>query len=194
MVNPYQALTTYEHGHWKKLFDELGLLDVFGELLGTFTAPESTRKIIRYIAWTYSHNSERLVAGMDWENNKRNNFNYAGLPGDLWESIGLLKDHTVLRAIQKWLEYQDDPVFKQLQCMKDLKLEMQLSAVGRISKASNEIDYDQKYKNANYALDLEKMIKQLENQLIQNNPALKDAVRETKFSRKTTMGVETYAK
>lgn len=193
MVQPYQALTGYELNNWKNLFDELGLLDVFGELLGTFSAPESTRKIIRYIVWTYSANSERLVVGMEWETNKRNNFNHAGLPWDLWEPIGLLKDLTILRSIHGWLEYQDEPVFKQLQCLKDLKLEMQLSSVGRISKASSEMDYDQKYKNANYALELEKAIKQLENQLIQNNPVLKEAVKETKFSRRTTVGAETFA-
>lgn len=194
MVHPYTVLLSYEGDDWKEFLDGIGLLDVFGELLGNFNTPESARKIVRYIVWTYSVNSERIVAGQDWESNKHNNYVHAGLPQDLWEGIGMLKDVYVARTIHRWLEYQDDPVFKQLQSLRDLKLEMQISSVGRISKSSGEIDYDQKYKNAQYAVELDKMIKQLENQSIQNNPILKDAIRETRFSRRTTTGPEAFSK
>ncbi len=179
MVNPYQALTTYEGADWKVFLEEIGLLDVFGNLLGNFNAPDSARKIIRYIVWTYSVKSERHVAGMDWENNKRGNFDFVGLPGDLWEEIGLLKDPEVLRSIHRWLDWQEEPLFKHLQCLRDL---------------NNEIDYDQKFKNANYSVELDKMIAQLENQSIQNNPALKDAMKETQFKKRSvTMGPESFS-
>lgn len=193
MVLVYQTLTTYQGSEWKKLFEQLGLLDTFGEILGDYSHPDSTRKVIRYIVWTYSANSERLISGQDWENNKKNNFDHAGIAIEMWEKIGMLKDRVILNAVHYWLEYQDDPVFKMLLCLKDLKLEMQISSVGRITKASSEIDYDQKYKNANYAIELDGKIKQLENQLIQNDPKLKEAIKETKFNRRTTVGVENFA-
>lgn len=194
MVNPYQALTTYEGADWKIFLEEIGLLDVFGNLLGNFNAPDSARKIIRYIVWTYSVKSERHVAGMDWENNKRGIFDFVGLPGDLWEEIGLLKDPEVLRSIHRWLDWQEEPLFKHLQCLRDLKMEMQLSSVGTIRKSNNEIDYDQKFKNANYSVELDKTIAQLENQSIQNNPALKDAMKETQFKKRSvTMGPESFS-
>jgi hypothetical protein len=194
MVHLYTALLEYDGGDWKEFLDNIGLLDVFGELLGYFNTPSSAQKIIRYIVWTYSANSERIVVGQEWESTKRSNYGHAGLPGDLWEAIGMLKDLNVARTIHRWLEYQDEPVFKQLQSLRDLKLEMQISSVGKISKSSGEIDYDQKYKNAQYAVELDKMIRQLENQSIHNNPILKDAIRESKFTRKTTTGPEAFSK
>lgn len=194
MVNPYIALTSYEGSEWGKFLDQMGLLKVFEGVLMNFCHPDSTRKIIRYIVWTYSVNSDRQVAGMDWENNKRNNFNQAGLPGDFWEKIGLLKDLDVRRTVHRWLDFQDEPLFKQLQTLRDLKMEMQLSSVGIISKSNGEIDYDQKFKNANYSVDLDKMIQQLENQSIQNNPNLKDAMRELQYKKRNpTTGPEAYA-
>lgn len=194
MKNPYVILTTYEGADWKVLLAEMGLLEVFGELLVYYCSPDSTRKIIRYIVWTYSVNSERHIAGMDWENNKRHNFDHAGLPVDMWESIGLLKDLDVLRTVHRWLEFQEDPLFKQLQTLRDLKMEMQMSSGGLIKKSNGEIDYDQKYKNAQYALELDKMIQQLENQSIQNSSSLKDALRESNFKRRSsTTGPENFS-
>lgn len=193
MTNPYQALTSYEGDRWKEFLDNIHLLDVFGELLPHYTHPESTRKIIRYIVWTYSADSDKLVLGMDWEENKKKIYQQAGLPGSSWNDIGLLQDNLVLRAIHNWLTFQGDPVFKQLETLKDLKLEMQISATGKVVKSSGEVDYDQKFRNAEYAEKLAKMIQDLENQYIQNNPKLQQAIKETKFSRKnTTTGVERF--
>ena len=193
MINPYNALTTNEC-NWVPFLEKLGLFDVFGELTASYYDTEATTQIIKFIVWTYSANSTQLTEGMEWEANKRNNYRLAGLPQGLWEPVGLLKDPTILRATHRWLDWQEEPVFKQLQCLRDLKLEMQLSCVGKVVKSSGEIDFDQKFKNAQYALDLDAMIQQLENQSILNDPKLKDAIQETNYSKKTMFkGPEAYA-
>jgi len=101
-----------------------------------------------------------------------------------------------LQSIIKWLDFQDNDVFTQLMVFKQLKLEMQLSANSPLKNSSGQIDYDQKFKNANYAMDLRKKINDLEKELIQNSPTLSQFVKEVKtvVKKKTTTGVEEFVK
>ncbi len=85
----------------------------------------------------------------------------------------------VLSTSHKWLKYQNSNVFTQLCVLKDLRLEMQISANSPILKGEN-IDYDQKFKNAGYVKDLSKMIIDCESELIQQSEKLKEAYREVK--------------
>jgi hypothetical protein len=187
MTHPYHALIQYEGEDWPAFLENIGLLPIFKRLFIRYSKPESTRKIIRYIVYTYSANSEKLIVGMDWSNNKKQIYDYVQLPAELWPGVGLLNDPLILQTVHQWLDFQGDRVFKQLQSLKDLQLEMQLTSNGVIKKASDEVDYDQKYRNANYARELSAIIDNLELQYIQNNPLLKDAVRETKFDKKSIL-------
>ena len=195
MIDPYQTILSYEENDWETLLENLGLFDVFESLFSHFSKPESMRSILRYILWTYSAKSPRLVQGADWEEAKRKNFRDAGLPADLYHPITMLKDTTVATAVHAWLDFQGLPVFKQLMALRDLKAEMQLSSVSSIKKASGvEIDYDQKFKNAQYALDLDKMIKDLEAQHISKDPRLRDAIEQAGYKPlKMYIGPETYS-
>lgn len=195
MTNPYQALTTYEGSDWEDYLESLSMLEVFGELFGIWTTPDAQRKIIRYIAWTYSKDSKKLMEGLDWQTNKRNLYDLAGLPANLWPDIGMLKRPELLKTVHRWLDFQGDAVFKQLQVLRDLKAEMQESCAGMISKNGEGIDYDQKMKNARYAHDLDLMIQALETKSIINHPALKEAVRESGFTpHRILSGPEHFAK
>lgn len=196
MINAYLTLTAYEGTEWKDYLESIGLLDVFGELFGQFVSPDSQRKIMRYILWAYSRESDKLIQGADWETNKKSIYKMSGLPGDLWESIGLLSNYIVLRTIHRWLEFQGESVFKQLQTLKDLKMEMQLSCVGAIMKNTGETDYEQKRRNAITARELDDMIEALEPRCIENTPHLKDAIREARFLQRGRVhaGVEHFTK
>jgi len=106
-----------------------------------------------------------------------------------------LKNKAVVDAIQAWMDFCDSDLFTTLQILKDLRVEMQISCLTDIKKASLEIDYDQKFKNAQYSVDLKKMIKDLESELIQTSVKLKDSVKEFREAKqKKSFGLETFLK
>lgn len=195
MIVPYNVLISYAESNWKEYLEEHSLLSVFNDLVAEYGSDNPLlTKLIRYIVWAYSLDSEKIVLGADWLQNKAEIFNSSGLPETLWDSVALLKNETIIKAIHGWLRYQEQDVFTQLVVLKDLLIEMQLSANSLI-KRGTDIDYDQKFKNARYALELRDMIQKLETQLLQNHPKLKAGIKEVHFvSAKSTVGVETFAK
>lgn len=195
MTLPYNSLITFEQDNWNEYLKKICLYDIFKELLSWLPDPVEFKHGIRYILWAYSLDSDAIVIGMDWHKNKLQIFEKSNLKDIYWEAFGLLKSEVVLNVINSWLEFQDSETFTMLQVLKDLKVEMQLSANSNIKKASLEVDYDQKYKNSQYAMELTKKIKDLEAELIQNIPKMKGIVQEFRTSKqnKSTLGVEKFA-
>lgn len=198
MINAFAAIQNYTGDNWEEYLNSIGLYDVFKEILISYPDQDDVKCIIRYIVWAYSVESDRIIIGRDWLQNKKEIFEAANVKPTqkLYNDLVLLKNDIILSVIIKWLNFQDSDVFKQLSVLKDLRLEMQTSSIGSILKATGEQDFDQKFKNAKYAIELKTMIRDLEAELIQNNVILKDAVKEVKFAskRKDTLGVENFAK
>lgn len=193
MTLAYQQITTYEEDNWQEFLNKICLVDIFKDLFEV-VAKEDFKYAVRYIVWCYSIDSDKIILGTEWYNNKLKIFSLSELPQIYSESFLQLKDDRALKVINRWLEFQDRDTFTQLCVLKDLKVEMQLSANSPIKKSSGELDYDQKFKNANYATDLTKKIKDLEMELIQNSPKLKDAVMEVKTAqRKNNLSPEKFA-
>jgi hypothetical protein len=193
MILPYQSLITYEEDNWNEFLNKICLVDVFKDLFEV-VEEQDFKYAVKYIVWCYSVDSDSILLGTDWLLNKKKIFSKSGLPESYEDSFLYLKDSIVLGVINKWLNFQDNSTFFQVSVLKDLKVEMQLSSNSSIRKSSGEIDYDQKYKNANYASELTKKIKDLEMELIQNNSKLKDAVMEIKSSRvKNNLSPEMFA-
>jgi len=195
MILAYNQIIEYEEDNWEDFFSKICLIDIFKELILKYGKDkQELRSFIRYIIWSYSKNSDKVILGDDWRENKKRIFDAAGFKPvkELLDATVNLQDDVVLKTIQKWLTYQDNNVFSQLCVLKDLQQEMQLSANSPIKKSSGEIDYDQKYKNACYVGDLRKMIMDLEDELIQMTPKLKDAIKDVRQSinKKNTKSVE----
>lgn len=201
MIDVYSELSQYAGNNWSIFLKKVGVEDIFADLMElsrtTYQemAYETVGGGVKYILWTYSVRSDRLDLGMEWERIKQNNFSQSGLPATKWADFGLLKSEAVVKTVYRWLDFQDEPVMKQLVCLKDLRLEMQLSAVSPIMRGQTDIDYDQKFKNAKYAIELEKMIAECNAQLVKNNPRLSFANKEMDRSKRPqTLGPESYAK
>lgn len=185
MINPYSSIINYEEDDWQEYLNKICLVDIFKELIIKHGADKSLLKsYIKYIVWSYSKESDMVILGNDWQQNKRRIFDAAGFKPieELLNSTVYLHDDVVLRTIQKWMSFQDDATYTQLNVLKDLMVEMQISANSKILKSSGEIDYDQKYKNACYVKDLRNLIKDLESELIQSSPKLKEGYKEVKQS------------
>jgi hypothetical protein len=199
MVNPLQALSTYTGDDWYEYLDSISLCEIFKDLIVKYQAdPALLKGIIRYIAWAYSKDSDKITLGTDWLENKKRIFEAAQLPPmeDVLRNVVFLADEIVLITIKRWIEFQDDDTWKELMMLKDLRSEMQLSANSPLKSGNGEaVNYDQKFKNAKYSIDLALMIKDCESKLLQNDPRFKDAVREVK-QRKSNISVspESFAK
>lgn len=198
MISAYQSLISHSGESWSDHIERIGLSDVFEKLLKAFPDEGDFTCIVSYILYAYSVESEMLVLGSDWTKTKRKIFEKASIKPnrDFYSDLIHLKNHAVLVTIKLWLDYQDDSVFTMLQTLKDLKAEMQFSCLTEIRKSSGEIDYTQKFLNAQYVVDLKKMIMDLESQLIQNSTLLKDSVKEyrTAKSGAKSFGLETFMK
>lgn len=195
MVNAYNEIISYKGNEWEDYLNKICLIDIFKELIDLYPDKATLKQVIHYILWCYSLESQSVVMGMDWLKNKNKIFDKSMVPLEHYEDLVLLKNEIVLRTIQRWINFQDSPIFSQLCMLKDLQSEMQLSANSKIVKSSGEVDYDQKFKNAEYVKDLRGMIRDCETELIANNLKLKEAYKDFSHSfnntAKKTMGLET---
>ncbi len=213
MINAFSELTTYEGNAWEEFLEQCSLIHIFKPILERYKDNGVRRPLIQYIVRCYSLDSQDIVIGMEWGRNKKVIFEKLMLPPLMYHELVLFdnlfsergefqteerieKDRdidAIKRSINMWLNNQDSEVYVQWAVLRDLRQEMQNSATGPIKKSSGEIDYDQKFKNAKYAMDLREMIKNLEDELIQNSSELKEAVKEIKNKKvKTTFGLESF--
>jgi hypothetical protein len=200
MINPLQALSTYSGDDWYEYLDSISLSEIFRDLILKYQAdPALLKGIIRYIVWTYGKESDKITLGTDWLENKKRIFEAAQLPPmeDVLRNVVYLADEVVLVTIKRWIEFQDDDTWKELMMLKDLRSEMQVSANSQLKAGNGDaVNYDQKFKNAKYSIDLALMIKDCESKLLQNDPKFKDAVREVKQRSKSNISIspESFAK
>jgi hypothetical protein len=199
MINPYQALTTYEEDNWSEYLERICLYDIFKDLIEAYgQEPGVLKCVIRFIVWAYSKDSDKVVLGGDWLENKKRIYEAAAIPptSEMQDNILYLKDRVVLSTVKGWLNFQDDDTYKEIKMLKDLRVEMQISANSPILKATGEIDYEVKFKCAKYSIELYQMINDAEQKLLQNDPRMKEAFKEVKAAQKVrdTLSPELFSK
>lgn len=197
MISPFQHIISNEESDWQDFLEKCLLIDIFSPVLKSFSDPGDIKVVVRYIAYAYSVHSDKIILGMDWQKNKQSIFEFimAKPKANFYESLVLLKNPSVVESIHRWLDFQDNDTFRQLQVLKDLRMEMQISCLTDIKNAQLEINYDQKYRNAGYSLDLKQKIKDLESELVQNDIKMKDAVKEVKMAKNGfNIGPENFSK
>jgi hypothetical protein len=187
MISAYASIVSYQHDDWEEYFDRIAMIEIFKPVIDFYKEDKVKLKcVIQYILHCYSVESDKVKIGLDWQKNKLEIFEDTCMPlKELMDDTVYLKNYSVITVINSWLQFQDSEVFAELCMLKDLKLEMQLSATSIIRKSSGEIDYDQKYKNSTYVTELRKKVRDLESEFIQNNVKLKDAVKEFKTATKS---------
>lgn len=195
MINSYQSIINYEEDEWEDYLTSICLIDIFKPLIDLVKDKSSLKMAIRFIVWTYSKDSEHIVLGDDWSKNKNRIFDKTYLSNDYYEDFVLLKNRIVVETIQRWIDFQDNNTFSNLMSLKDLMIEMRLSSNSALKKTDGTtIDYDQKYKNAGYVQELQKMIADLESELVQNDIKLKDGIKDLKKAKNNlSIGIERYA-
>jgi hypothetical protein len=201
MINAANELASYEGDNWEDHISPC-LYDIFKDLIEAYKdhpIPDLARCIIRYIVWAYTADSKRVAIGADWLTTKKKIYEEANLPplSNIQDDVLFHRNEPVLLAIKRWIEFQDNDAYREIAMLKDLRLEMQISANSIIRNAQLEINYDQKFKNAKYSIELYNMINDAESKLIQKNEKLKEAygdVKRAAQSKGYTMGPETWSK
>ncbi len=219
MTIPGIDISNYEGDEWKSYFDSFGMYDIFEELVFNYGAHKDVLKaIVRYMTEVYSAYSKKVLIGSDWMQNKKNIAKCVGLDINMPDPVieRILPDQTVLhpplyetillrqspyfsRTVEKWLQFQNEENYSIWCMISDLILENRIAANSCIRKNTGEIDYPQKEKCAMSVLDLTKRKKDIEQELLQNHPTLKEAYLEvskdtTRESSNSGKGMEFYLK
>lgn len=195
MISIYNDIISYEGDEWEDYLNRICIIDIFKDFIPRFKDKALLTQAIRYVVWTYSKQSDCVILGDDWLLNKKRIFDRTLLPDEYYEDLVLLQNPMVVKTIQRWIDFQDNELMTTIYSLKELMIEMRISSNSNIKNAALETNYDQKYKNANYAIELKLKIADLESELIQNDNKLKEAVREVRTAQKNknTIGAETFA-
>lgn len=192
MVNPVKAVGEYKGADFLSYLEKLQIYDIFECLFQAYPNDiPLVQGIVKYIVYAYSLDSEHVIIRADWGTTKKSIFEYVMLPHGLYGDIVLLESAAVAQAISNWLDSQDNAVYTELKKLKDLKRQY----LDSLSKPVLDVSYDQKFTNAKNSQQLTVMIKELENELIQNSDKLKAAAAEVRsFRKKNVVGPEKFAK
>lgn len=187
MINITKELINWKGENLRNFLIDLSVFNVFEKMFEEEWVDNPTfEALVKYITSIYSVDSDYVLLGADWLKLKQTHFNKNELPEEFYEQVVLLKSKNITLSIKEWLDYQNNDTHAQLCMLKDLRVEMQISAVSAIKKGTNaiEIDYDQKFRNAKYSQDLLVMIRETEQALLQNDPKMKDGHQEVKRALK----------
>lgn len=197
MVHPYNDIIANPDFD-QEYISRINLADIFTPIFEEYKEDIITaRKVILFILYGYSIDSQMLsIGGNNWGKVSNDICEKVGLPAELYNQGILLGNVVVRTAIQKWLEFQNDEHWKNYITCRDLRYEMLSSALSPIKTASDEINYEQKMKNAIHAKTLLGMMNEEMENFIQNHPKLKssaEALNRTNKSNRFTRGPGDYA-
>lgn len=203
MVNLYKELTSdaesiHAMGFKEKLRD-MEVLKIFEGLYTVYSNEFLVKKIVLFIVYCYSKESDKIALGDDRRQKKGDLFRKMNFPHDndeqeqfLYQAVVMLEETYVAEAAMGWLEKQNYPSFTHWITLKDAYAQMQNAIMLPIAM----VDYDQKFRCVEYMNSLRKMIKEAEEMLMQNDVSLKPLYNEVKEkipSRKNTIGPENFA-
>lgn len=198
MTHPYYDIVNYEKDDLEEYLRRILLYEVFKNVIEEYTDTGIAKKVIRFILYAYSMDSEMLSPnGNNWSKVSEEILEVVGLPNELYDDVVLLQNPSVLLTIQRWLQWQGNEAWINYITYRDLRREMLASSLSKIKTASDEINYEQKMKNAIHAGTLLQMMNEAMEMFVQNHPKLKASVEtlnRANSKNKVTRSVADYAK
>lgn len=188
----YSEMLQYEEvgGNMVERLEKMNVAYIFVRIIVAYKHDmEVFNKVLFYILHTYSFKSKFHVLGADWLKTKTDVARHVGIMYDdpgvddnlLLNEVLWLESKAVTGSVQSYLEYQGERNYKHLIMLKDLYEEMVVAALSNIKKASLEVDYDQKFRNHDYATKLLGEIQEWEQRVAEGNRELKAAMEEVQF-------------
>lgn len=179
MIIPTSDIINYEGNDWQEYLDKMCLYDIFKDLVEEYGSDvDVLTGLIRYIVWTYSIDSSKIVLRQEWLSNKKRIFKAARLPVSMEQDVVFLENKTILYCAKRWLNAQNEENYSVWCMLNDLIVEMRVAANMPIKKSTQEIDYKTKMDCATYVIELQVKKAEVEQKFIQNNEKLKEAYKE----------------
>jgi len=183
MKSAYQVLTTYT-GDFEEMLTKMMLFDIFKPIIEAFE-PVTAKKLIRYIAFLYSKDSNLILAKEDLKRKKIRCAKQADLPDELYANAVFLVPNNEMDAVPaiirtvaiKYLDYQDEPNNKDLKSLEDLYDEMVEKSAMQPQSAS---DYDLKFKCREYANKIRQWIDDLRHKMKEEDTQVRAMRQELK--------------
>lgn len=193
MINAFFEVTQYSGFDYAEYLEKLNILRIFDPIFKEYEDHDLCKKIVKYIVYTHSLESDKLSIGGDRRKEVSKVFKDLKIPDEYYEDLVLVNNIAVIKSAQRWMEYKDNKQIEYLFTLENAYVQQQAAALKDIRKATGEIDYDQKMRCVENMTELKKMIKDAESELQQNHEKLKEAYKEvSKAAKKNTASVEDF--
>ena len=193
MINSYFETVTYTGDDYAEYLEKLNIISIFEPIFKEYEDPELTKKIVKYVAYTHSIESDKLSVSGDRRKEVSKVFKELDIADNYYEDLVLLKNPAVIKSVQRWMNYKDNRQIEYLFTLQNAYVQQQAAALKDIKKSTGECDFDQKMRCIEHMTELKQMIKDAESELQQNHEKLKEAYKEVnKASMKKTASVEDF--
>lgn len=198
MVNGFHETVSFD-GDYEEIFDKFNFIRIFDPIFKSFPDKQEAGRIVKYIAYAFSLESNKITVSGDRRKETQDIFNELKIKKDLYTDVVLLQNNEILKSVQAWCKFQDSAQLEYLFTLKQAYVQQQSAAISPLKKSDGvNIDFDQKQKCIEHMRELKQWIKDAESELQQNNPKLKEAYKDIlqglKKTGSNTMGLETMLK
>lgn len=178
MINQYsQIINSRDEEDFQETLTKIHLMEIFKCLLDEFPDAKTFKKVVQFVVWGYSPESEMLfVQGLSWDKLSKKIFDKSCLDECYFEQVALLKSENVQSAIHRWLRFSNDENFTQWATYRDLRRQMLSYSLSEMKKTSGEIDINAKMDAAKYSKELLVMMDDALQTFVQNHPKLKSSI------------------
>lgn len=196
MINPFFEIVNHSGFDFKEYLEALNLLSIFEPVFLEYTDMEVAVKIVKYIAYSHSLESNKLTVGGDRRKELNTIFKDLKIKDEYYDDCVLLKNRAVIKSVQLWMQKQDNKQIEYLFTLQNAYVQQQTASLEPLKKTDGvSIDYNQKMDCIEHMTQLKKMIRDAESELQQNHEKLKEAYNEVKkSSKRNTISPVDYAK
>lgn len=198
MNNPYQIVTEHE-GNYENFFDLYLFFKIFRPIWEEFEDKSTATKIIKFIVYGFSLQSTMITVNGDRRKELHAIFDHLEIDKKRYREVVLLEDTVVMECCRKWMDFQDSSQLEYLLTLKQSYIQQQAASISPLRKSDGvAIDFDQKHKCIEHMRELNQWIKEAEQELIQNNPKLKESYKiagvDNTRNNKRNKGMEAFLK
>lgn len=198
MVNLFSEIVNFDGVNFQDHLKRLNVFHVFDAVFTSklFADNYLQIKVIQYIVYTHSLDSQKLSLGGDRRKECAKIFKDLEIPDDYYEFIVMLGSKDVLDCVQAWMKHQDNKQIEYLFTLQTAYIQQQKASLEMLKKSDGiTVDYDQKMECIRHMTELKKMVKDAESELQQNDVKLKEAYQEVKKAgAKFTISPENFAR
>jgi hypothetical protein len=198
MISLFQEIISFDGVNFKDHCERIGVSYIFDPIFTStiYDDNELHIKIAKYIVLTHSIESQKLTMSGDRRKEIYAVFKELDISSEYYDGVVLLKNASVLKSVQLWMDKQDSRQIEYLFTLQNAYVQQQTASLANLLKPDGlSTDYDQKFRCIENITELKKMIKDAQNDLQQSDPKMKESYQDVKrAAAKFVIGPESFAK